>query len=254
MSVQQPSPARSSQVGAAGWRLDVYDAVGSTNDLARVLPAWSAVQALTQTSGRGRFGRAFVSDPGGLWISAILPAEGGAAKWAGFSLMVGCHLLRLLRAVGVQQARLRWPNDLMAQDKKLAGLLIEQDTREKLTVGFGLNVTNTPWQNDPALRLSSTRLADLVTPRPDLKALAVQVLDALADAHAEMQVGGLAAAIEELNAHWATPRPVKISLIDGDEVTGGFTGLDDEGNLRLENPGGRLFLIEHHRVERLSEI
>ena len=106
-----------------------YDTVASTNDLARELPPWSAVRAQKQTAGRGRFGRQFVSDPGGLWLSATLPAEGGAGRWNGFSLMVGCHLLHMLENLAVPDVRLRWPNDLMSGKKKLAGLLIEQGPR-----------------------------------------------------------------------------------------------------------------------------
>jgi len=145
-------------VGTAGWRLHEYGTVGSTNDLARNLPAWSAVRADAQTGGRGRFGRVFVSDPGGLWISAVLPAEGGTQRWAGFSLMVGIHLVRLLEGFRVPGARLRWPNDPMSGKKKLGGLLIEQSTRETLIVGFGLNVRNSPWKTDPALDVIATSL------------------------------------------------------------------------------------------------
>ena len=79
-------------VGKAGWKLFECGSAASTSDLAHDLPVWSAVRADIQTGGRGRFGRVFVSDPGGLWISAVLPADGGVAKWAGFSLMVGVHL------------------------------------------------------------------------------------------------------------------------------------------------------------------
>ncbi|MGA7905207.1 MAG: hypothetical protein WCA06_21465, partial [Terrimicrobiaceae bacterium] len=76
-------------IGSAPWRLFLFDTVASTNDLARELPPGSAVRARVQTSGRGRFGRRFVSDPGGLWLSAAMRAEGGSTRWAGFSLMVG---------------------------------------------------------------------------------------------------------------------------------------------------------------------
>ena len=104
-------------IGSAGWRFFRYETVASTNDLARNLLPWSAVCAMAQTAGRGRFGRSFVSDPGGLWLSATLPAEGGAGRWSGFSLMVGCHLLRVLENLAVPDVRLRWPNDLMSAKK-----------------------------------------------------------------------------------------------------------------------------------------
>lgn len=241
-------------VGKAGWRLFECASAASTNDLARNLPAWSAVRADTQTGGRGRFGRVFVSDHGGLWISAVLPAEGGVAKWAGFSLMVGVHLVRMLEALRIPSARLRWPNDLMSGAKKLGGLLIEQSAREVLVVGFGLNISNMPWTSDPALETISTSLARVSPSVPSVEEAAVRTLDALADAHQAMEEGGMEAAIAELNLRWSRPVPVEVLLADGTTVSGRFAGLDPRGNLRLLDPGDFEFLVGHQSIEKLSEV
>lgn len=241
-----------SLVGRAMWRLYDCDVVASTNDLARDLPGWSAVCARTQTAGRGRFGRSFVSDSGGLWLSAVLPTGPDAARWNGFSLMAGCHLLRLLRRLGLPGARLRWPNDLMVAEKKLAGILIEQAGHETLTVGLGVNVLNTPWAETPSLAPTTTRLADLLDTPPPPAELAVQVLDALADAHHDMEIGGLSAAVTEFNS-FLDPRPVEVLQTDGTITPGIFTGLDPAGNLCLLPPGGSSRTIPHIRVERLLE-
>ncbi len=241
-----------SRVGRAMWQLASYDSLASTSNLARELPAWNAVCARCQTAGRGRFGRSFVSDEGGLWISAVLPAGNDTARWTGFSLMVGNHLLRLLRRLDVPAARLRWPNDLMAHNKKVAGLLIEQGAQETLTVGLGLNVRNAPWEQDSSLAPTTTRLADLLGETPELSELAVYVLDALADAHEAMLNGGFAAAIEEFNAN-LEPRLVKITRLDGGTAHGHFTGLDPGGNLLLVDSAGIPLTIPHPQVERLIE-
>ena len=243
-----------SGVGSAGWRLYICESAASTNDLARGLPAWSAVRADTQTGGRGRFGRAFVSDPGGLWISAVLPADGGAAKWAGFSLMVGAHLVRMLEDLRVPSARLRWPNDLLSGSKKLGGLLIEQSVQDRLVVGFGLNVSNSPWESDPSLEAIATNLARLSPSYPSVDEIAVLTLDALANAHQAMEEGGMKAAIEELNRRWAEPVPVEISLAHGEAITGRFAGLDPLGNLRLLDERDFEFLVEHQSIEKLAEL
>ncbi|HEY5813519.1 MAG TPA: biotin--[acetyl-CoA-carboxylase] ligase [Terrimicrobiaceae bacterium] len=240
-------------VGARGWRLFFCETATSTNDLARTLPPWSAVRAATQTAARGRFGRSFVCDRGGLWLSAILPAEGGATRWTGFSLVVGYHLLLVLKDLAVPNARLRWPNDLMSGKKKLAGLLIEQGARDTLTIGVGLNVTNAPWQHDRFLEDSSTRLADLLTPIPDLHALATSVLDALANAHRSMQQGSLEGAIRELNKHW-TSSEVKITLTDGETLHGKFMGLDERAYLRILPPSFQERLVAYQDVIRLEEL
>lgn len=261
MPAAEPAPPRAASprvshaVGTAGWRLWEYGTVRSTNDLADSLPAWSAVRADFQTAGRGRFGRVFVSDPGGLWISAVLPAEGGPQKWAGFSLMVGIHLVRMLEDLSVPEARLRWPNDLMAGRKKLGGLLIGQSARDTMIVGFGLNVSNAPWRIDPALARLSTSLDQVLPdPAPEVFGLAVRTLNALADAHQEMQEGGMPAAIRQLNDRWIQPVPVRISLSEGGHASGHFAGLNPQGHLRLTDGAGCEFLVPHHSVEKLVEI
>ena len=241
-------------VGAAGWRLFHYPVADSTNDVARGLHPWDAVRADHQRAGRGRFGRKFVSDPGGLWISAILPAEGGPKKWAGFSLMVGLHLLKMIEAIPVPGARLRWPNDLMIGRKKLGGLLIEQSAPHSITVGFGLNVANTPWIDDPSLAPVSTSLAREISRPPNLEEMAVRTLNALADAHLEMSAEGKESAIRQLNHRWSDSPLVRIELSGGGMAFGRFAGLDPQGNLRLFDDSNYENLVEHQSVERLIEV
>jgi len=171
--------------------------------------------------------------------------------------MVGVHLVRMLEMMQVPGARLRWPNDLMAGPKKLGGLLIEQSTRKTLVVGLGLNVINAPWETDPALEAISTsleRVCGAASDVPDVFEMAIRTLNALADAHQNMQEGGMAAAILELNARWATPVPVQLQLSDGDRLTGAFVGLDPLGNLRLLDPSSGEILVPHQSVEKLVEI
>jgi BirA family transcriptional regulator, biotin operon repressor / biotin---[acetyl-CoA-carboxylase] ligase len=240
-------------VGAAGWRLFPYETVTSTNDLARDLPPWSAVRAASQTAGRGRFGRSFVSDVGGLWLSATLPALGDASRWNGFSLMVGHHLLLALKKLNVSEARLRWPNDLMSGRKKLAGLLIEQGGRQKLTIGIGMNVQNAPWTFDPSLADNTTRLADTSGAVPSLDVLTVSVLDRVDDAYHAMLAGGLEPAIRALNVHWSS-RPVEITLTGGEIIGGRFIGLDEAANLRIVTAQGNERRVLHHHVARLKEL
>ena len=240
-------------VGAAGWRLFPHETVTSTNDLARELPPWSAVRAASQMAGRGRFGRSFVSDVGGLWLSATLPASGDASRWNGFSLMVGHHLLLALKKLNVPEVRLRWPNDLMSGRKKLAGLLIEQGGRHKLTVGIGMNVQNAPWTFDPSLAESTTRLADISGAVPSLDALTVTILDRFEDAYHAMLAGGLETAIRALNMHWSSC-PVEITLTAGETIGGRFLGLDQAANLRILTAQGNERRVLHHHVARLKEV
>lgn len=241
-------------VGEAGWRLFTCPSVGSTNDLARDFPPWSAVRADVQAGGRGRFGRAFVSDEGGLWISAVLPAPGEIYQWAGFSLMVGYHLVQMLEKFAVPGIRLRWPNDLMVGKKKLGGLLIEQPSQGLLIIGLGLNVNNAPWKVMPELESVSTSLERVLTTVPDLRELTIATLDALANAHKMMLEHGIEAAIQAFNNRWSSPVPVEVVLSQGIRTFGQFTGLDLQGNLRFLDDFNSEFLIEHQRVEKFIEL
>ena len=136
---------------------------------------------------------------------------------------------------------------------KVAGLLIEQPSNGMLIVGFGLNITNEPWGDDAALRSTATNLAEWIEP-PDLTTVAHGVLDALSSAHREMLLGGMAAAIEELNLTWEVSSPVEIHLNTGKIVSGLFKGLDVEGHLQLLDTDGFTRRIEYPMVERLREI
>ena len=75
--------------------------------------------AEVQTGGRGQYDRTFVSDRGGLFLAAVIPANDPARRWIGFPLAVGWALLAVLHRWSVAGARLRWPNDLMAGNRKL---------------------------------------------------------------------------------------------------------------------------------------
>ncbi len=160
--------------------------------------------------------------------------------------------MQYLRSIGVQEVRLRWPNDLIIGSKKVAGLLIEHPATEKMIVGFGLNVTNSPWEEIPALRETATRLCDWMSP-PPLDEIALGVLDAMASAHTLMSRCGMGHAIEELNRHWSEARAVELLLTNGDRISGAFLGLDAAGHLRLRDKEGREFVVEHPLIERLTE-
>lgn len=239
--------------GNAAWKVHCHETVTSTSDLARGLPAWSAVFAEQQSGGRGRYGRRFASGPGGLWLTAIVPAPEGSAHWNGFSLSVGHSLLTFLQRLGVPGARLRWPNDLMANNRKLAGILIEETGRGTLAIGLGMNISNRPWEEDPSLECIAVRLADLVARPPDAAELIGPVLDAIADAHEVHARAGLAPAVRALNEEWI-PRAVRLALHGGEVLHGVFEGLDPDGNLQMTNSNGSHTIVPHHHVRQLTEI
>ncbi len=236
------------------WEIQNVDSTASTNDLAKELPPWNAVVAGSQFSGRGRHGRKFVSAPGGLWMSAVVPIPGDPSRWTGLAIAVGWGILHWLRSLPVAGARLRWPNDLMQGNCKLGGILLEQGGADRCVVGLGMNVHNHPEKDDPALAGQTVSLADLIPACPPSSDLVEPVLHSISAAWEQMEKHGLAGMADDLNTCWGGPREVEIRPLDGDPVFGRFLGIDPAGALvlGLSDGGGRIFPA--HTVERMVEL
>lgn len=115
-----------------GFRLHRYDTIGSTNDEAKAMaradaPAGTLVWAKKQTAGHGRRGRVWLSPPGNLYLSLVLRPQGAPARAAQLSFVAALGLGdALARLTGpALSLRYKWPNDLLANGKKLAGILLE---------------------------------------------------------------------------------------------------------------------------------
>lgn len=251
-----PDTASSLRQPLDGWRLDVLTATESTNLVAARQPAWHAVRAETQSAGRGRTGRHWVSDSGGLWLSAVLPCPGPRDAWALLPLAAGHALLAALGDLGASGLRLRWPNDILVGRRKLAGLLVERHTPDTAVVGIGLNVHNHPEAAEPGLRNATIRLADLVPPDGlELDAVAALVLAALARAHHRLATEGFAPIADDLNRAWASPRLVALTLAGrSDAVVGRFLGIDAAGRLLLESRDRRVTAHDPVAVALLREL
>ena len=247
-----PRPVGPPSAAVLDWVLHEHAIIPSTNDVAASLPAWHAVRAAAQTTGRGRWRRPWVSDPGGLWLSAVLPTPGEAARWRALPLAVGLAVAQTVTALGVAEARLRWPNDVLVGNRKLAGLLLDCFQPGLTVAGIGVNVTNTPEITDDSLRDMTTRLADLVTPIPGLDTLTDRLLGRLRSVHGAMEQDGFAALLSEVNAFWRLPRRVELEL-DHRRVAGWFQGVDAEGRMAL-GEGDRLDWFDPVEVMQVREV
>jgi len=165
---------------------------GSTNDDAKRLarggaPEGTLVLAARQTGGRGRFGRVWVSPAGGVYVSVVLrPALPPAALGPlGLALAVG--VARGLDTFGVPVG-LKWPNDVLADGRKLAGILIEMaaeaDRTEWVVAGLGLNVAAPAYEGAGCVREWA--------PDAGVAGVTARVLDATAVAYREFLAGGFA--------------------------------------------------------------
>jgi BirA family biotin operon repressor/biotin-[acetyl-CoA-carboxylase] ligase len=235
-----------------GWTCHDYKVAASTNLLAASLPVWNAVRAETQTSGRGRFQRAWVSDRGGLWLSAVVPT-GPGPEWKCLPLVAGLAICDALGRFGMVGTRLRWPNDVLVGDRKLAGLLLDQFAPGAAVVGIGVNVHNHPEEQDAFLKGKVVRVADLLPNPPALTELTVAILHELRMVVTGMQAGDFRALLLRVNALWGGPRLVELDL-DGQLRRGRFTGVDDAGKLILTGEGTASVAYEPHQVKHLTEL
>jgi len=234
MATVTPLPAEALFIQSEGWTIHTASEIGSTNSASAQLPPWHAVRARVQTDGRGRTNRMWISDEGGLWLSAVVPCPGNRSKWSILPLAAGWAIIGALKELGARDLRLRWPNDIMVGRRKLAGLLVERFNNQTAVVGIGLNVFNFPEEEEPALLGATARLADLVPGCYTLDDLARIILRSIGRAHALIRDDEFRLIADELNLGWASPRLVSITLTGRAQTFAGlFEGIDEQGRLRL---------------------
>jgi len=233
------------------WTVWEYDSVTSTNLVAAGLPAWSAVRADTQTAGRGRFQRQWVSDRGGLWLSAVVPNPSPNGRM--LPLLAGVAVCDVLHGLGVGQVRLRWPNDVMVLDRKLAGVLIDQFRPGLAVMGIGLNVNNEPASYDPTLLNQVERLANILPAPMRIENLITPLLRRIRSLAQRWHAGESTPLLARVNDLWSKGRRVELDL-DGDIRSGRFAGVDDAGRLLLQDDLGASTAYSPEQVRHLTEM
>ena len=235
---------------ATGASLISFDTLGSTNAeaLARARagergPLW--ITAARQTAGRGRRGNVWTSEPGNLYASLLLTDAAPAAHLPELCFVVA---LAVLDAVGtaapslLSKLRLKWPNDLLLDGAKLAGILIEAESvggKTATVAGIGINCAHHPRDAGyPATDLSIHGGA--VTP----DVLFHELSGAMAARLAQWDRGaGFAAIRAEWLSHAAGIGGDIVVRLPGRELAGTFESLDPMGRLMLRLPAGQLEAI-----------
>lgn len=208
----------------------------------------SMVLAETQTAGRGRRGRSWLSPPGlNLYLSCIKRFDRGFAALSGLSLAVGTMVLRAIEALGVEGAGLKWPNDVLAAGGKLAGVLVELSGEYQgpcaAVIGVGLNLRLTE-----ALRAQAGQpacdLATLAGEPPDRNLVAARLIAALAEGLREFERHGFAPFAEDYARHdLLAGCTLKLSGAQG-HFEGTGEGVDARGALQVRLPDGRLRSVD----------
>ena len=246
MSDSAPAPALPD-----GYRLLRYDRIGSTNDAAKDLARSSAAEGTVvwageQTAGRGRRGRLWQSPPGNLYVSLVLRPSGGAAHTAQLGFVAALGLRDAVAGLTGPGPRVecKWPNDVLANGRKLAGILLESETAaagtiDFVVIGVGTNLAFRPSDVEyPATSLTEEGFPE-VTPAVLLEAFA-HCFDAWArrwraEGFAPIRAAWLARAS-------GVGEAIRVRL-ERSTLLGRFVDLDEDGALLLdaaaEQGGGR---------------
>ncbi|WEK06176.1 MAG: biotin--[acetyl-CoA-carboxylase] ligase [Candidatus Devosia phytovorans] len=249
---------------AAGYRLRGYETIGSTNSEALAAAAagdpggiWFA--ALQQTAGRGRRGRQWINPAGNLAATLLIVPDADATSAATLGFVAGVSLNRALSAIlpggmvkigidgadtaGGGRIALKWPNDVLADGAKLAGILLEAsklpDGRQAVAIGIGVNVIAAP----EGLPYPATSLAALGAPRS-----VESVFEALSDAWVEtFGLWNDGRGVGDVLKHWRASAagigaPVAVNQ-DGEVLRGIFETIDDDGRLIVRADDNRRIAI-----------
>lgn len=237
-----------SLASSSGVAVEVVQETGSTSTdlLARAasLTAPLLLVAIHQNAGRGRAGRSFLTAAGGaLTFSLAWKFDGPLQRLSGLPLAVGVALAEALGALDVP-VQLKWPNDLLKDGAKLAGMLVETqaapggDVWAIIGIGINLTVPDALEQQIGRSVAAATWLAQM-----DRDVLMAALLDALAAVLTEFAITGFAPFCARWNSRHAY-QGQEVNILDNGAVLHGgrAAGVDDTGALLLDTATGRVVI------------
>jgi BirA family biotin operon repressor/biotin-[acetyl-CoA-carboxylase] ligase len=233
----------------AGYRLAVFDALESTNEQARRMamdgaPDGTVIWAKSQTAGRGRQGRQWQSPEGNMFCSIIARPDMPPAEAAQFSFVTALAMGQAVADLlpdGVEM-HYKWPNDLLLDGKKAAGILLESSgvasgRLDWLVIGAGLNVAEFPDVTDGYPATSLRALGARPVPLQDI---VMRFVAGFAHWRGRWQNEGLSVVREAWLARAARLGETITVRLPNEQLQGRFSGLDEGGGLLLDmNDGSR---------------
>lgn len=240
--------------------IEVFDQLPSTNGyltnkLFKKNMHHHCVATNLQTQGRGRRGRVWQSALGeSLTFSVAWSFQSGVTALSGLSLAVGVALIRALQHIGIYEAKLKWPNDIVIKNtssnpqgvsimvEKLAGILIELqgDTEgpSHAVIGIGINLTLSQ-KTKNNIDQASTDIASINSHQQDPNAFLARILFELEQVLAIFSISGFSALKEAwLSAHAYQQEMVRLIHPDGSEIVGIAQDITDQGLLLIETEQG----------------
>jgi BirA family biotin operon repressor/biotin-[acetyl-CoA-carboxylase] ligase len=232
-----------------GYELREFEEISSTN--AEALRCAGQIEKPTwffahkQTAGRGRGGKAWVDPVGNFAATVLLFPQGKIQDVALRSFVAGLAVHDALVEVscGADEFSLKWPNDVLLQGKKLAGILLETSIDERgrraLAIGVGVNLNQAPAQTD--LQLGALEAIGLASAL-NLKITPLSFFKILAQRFGDWETRFLKQGFEPIRVAWlaraARLGEVITARVGGEDITGRFDRIDDSGHLQLQTRSG----------------
>ena len=221
--------------------IEDFDTLASTNDMAKEraragAPPWTAILAGEQTRGRGRHGHGWLSTRGNLFLSVILRPSIPAAEVPLLPLAAGVAVAEAMGDLGVD-VRLKWPNDVLAGGKKLAGILVEGslgETPPSVVVGVGVNLRLSRERLPEDLQGSVVSVEALTRRDPGVDTAAAAVLTRLTVWYHALERHGASAVLAAWRGWSIDWWGQWVEVRSGDDVVQGvLRGVDGRGALVL---------------------
>ncbi|BFM15426.1 biotin--[acetyl-CoA-carboxylase] ligase [Maricurvus nonylphenolicus] len=230
-----------------GFRLFAFDEIDSTNTEAKRRADEGCVNksvfwATTQSKGRGRKTRSWISDEGNLFVSVLVKDMAPAEKLANLSVIAAIAIGETIADLAPADCdiKYKWPNDVLINGRKVVGILLESGIYKEshwVVLGTGVNVSSNPPDSEimyPAANLKrcgiDVEVADLLS----------HYLDKLDGYLAQWQTQGVAELIKIWRARMAgLGQRIHVQLTEDERVSGIFKELSDEGILILQTDSGQ---------------
>jgi BirA family transcriptional regulator, biotin operon repressor / biotin---[acetyl-CoA-carboxylase] ligase len=233
-----------------------FTSIDSTNDQLKKLvgaPEFSCVVADRQTAGKGRHGRTWHSAEGeGLYLSILLCPRGPASNIPSLSLMAGVAVAEVLRERAVPGVDIKWPNDVLVNERKVCGILVEGTSSgsedHRIILGIGVNLNHRFFPQ----KLSQTATSLMIeTGNPVAVAeFRDQLLERIAHWYEKWIVGDEVISRFQQLSSYAKGKMVIVTL-DDEQITGQTAGLTATGALRIATGDGTVKQIIAGDVMRL---
>ncbi|HDR91322.1 MAG TPA: biotin--[acetyl-CoA-carboxylase] ligase [candidate division Zixibacteria bacterium] len=228
-----------------GGKIISLENVDSTNSLLlsdryRLMPAGTVMTAETQTAGRGRGNKIWFSPKGGLYFSILLDTQADLNEYNKLALMIAFAIREeLLEHCNTADFRIKWPNDILADGRKICGILTQAKTRGKISriaVGIGINLNIDAADFPQDMDIDPVSLSELAGKTIDKEIFLRELLTRIDKVHNDFLDGGWDKIIDDINAVLFSKGREMDFAIKGKMKNFRVLGINPDATLRVYSP------------------